>query len=344
MKKYRIGIVGATGAVGQEIINLLEKRNFPASEVRLLASARSAGREINIQGTKSKVLETTPDSFNDLEIAIFSAGSDNSIKYAPEAVKRGCVAIDNSSAFRMEENVPLIIPEINGDALDNHQGIIANPNCSSAVALMALYPLHKRFGLKRFLASTYQAVSGAGALGPICLDREISERNGIVFEGNSHDSAFAHPIAYNLIPHIDEFRDDGYTKEELKMRNESRKILDLSDLEVSCTCVRVPVYRAHSICINAEFRHTVNIPDARQVLSTFEGLDFVDEPKNKIYPMPINCSEKENCQVGRLRLDHALSNGLAFWVVGDQLWKGAALNAIQIAEHLIQKRSVRFIN
>ena len=344
MKKYRIGIVGATGAVGQEIINLLEKRNFPASEVLLLASARSAGREMNILGTSSKVLETTPDAFNDLEIAIFSAGSDNSIKFAPEAVKRGCVAIDNSSAFRMEKNVPLVIPEINGDALDNHQGIIANPNCSSAVALMALFPLHKRFGLRRFLASTYQAVSGAGALGPICLDREISEKNGIVFEGNSSESVFAHPIAYNLIPHIDEFRDDGYTKEELKMRNESRKILGLSELEVSCTCVRVPVYRAHSICINAEFRETVNIPDARQALNSFEGLDFVDDPKNKIYPMPINCSEKENCQVGRLRVDHALQNGLAFWVVGDQLWKGAALNAIQIAEHLIQKKSVRFFN
>ena len=244
----------------------------------------------------------------------------------------------------MEKNVPLVIPEINGDALDNHQGIIANPNCSSAVALMALFPLHKRFGLRRFLASTYQAVSGAGALGPICLDREISEKNGIVFEGNSSESVFAHPIAYNLIPHIDEFRDDGYTKEELKMKNESRKILGLSELEVSCTCVRVPVYRAHSICINAEFRQTVNIPDARQALNSFEGLDFVDDPKNKIYPMPINCSEKENCQVGRLRVDHALQNGLAFWVVGDQLWKGAALNAIQIAEHLIQKKSVRFFN
>ena len=188
--------------------------------------------------------------------------------------------------------------EINGDALDNHQGIIANPNCSSAVALMALFPLHKRFGLRRFIASTYQAVSGAGALGPICLDREISEKNGIVFEGNTSESVFAHPIAYNLIPHIDQFRDDGYTKEELKMRNESRKILELSELEVSCTCVRVPVYRAHSICINAEFHQTVNIPDARQVLNSFEGLDFVDDPKNKIYPMPINCSEKKTVRWG----------------------------------------------
>ena len=344
MKKYRIGIVGATGAVGQEIIKLLEKRDFPASEVRLLASERSAGREMNVLGNSTKVIEATPAAFEDLEIAIFSAGSENSLILIPEAVKKGCVAIDNSSAFRMKESVPLVIPEINGCDLDKHQGIIANPNCSSAVALMALFPLHQRFGLKRFIASTYQAVSGAGAMGPICLDREISEKTeGHPSETHS-ESVFAHPIAYNLIPHIDDFRDDGYTKEELKMRNESVKILGLKDLKVSCTCVRVPVYRAHSICISAEFKQNVNVPDARQALQSFDGLDFVDDPQNKVYPMPINCSEKENCQVGRLRLDHALSNGLAFWVVGDQLWKGAALNAIQIAESLIQRKSVRFIN
>lgn len=276
-------------------------------------------------------------------MAIFSAGSENSLNFAPQAVKRGCVAIDNSSAFRMDRTVPLVIPEINGDALEGHQGIIANPNCSSAVALMALYPLHKRFGLKRFIASTYQAVSGAGAMGPVCLDREISEKIG----GNVHDypqdSVFAHPIAFNLIPHIDEFREDGYTKEELKMKNESRKILGIDELNVSCTCVRVPVYRAHSISINAEFSKSVNVPDARQALKAFNGLDFIDDPASKSYPMPINCSERENCQVGRLRLDHALDNGLAFWVVGDQLWKGAALNAIQIAESMIDRKCIRYI-
>jgi aspartate-semialdehyde dehydrogenase len=344
LKKYRIGIVGATGAVGHEIIKLLEKRNFPASEVRLLASSRSAGQEMNVMGSASQVLETTPESFDNLDIAIFSAGSGNSQVFAPEAVKRRCVAIDNSSAFRMDPNVPLIVPEINEDEIESHQGIIANPNCSSVVALMALYPLHQRFGLTRFIASTYQAVSGAGAMGPISLDNEINKKNSTSTKGNQEESVFAHPIAFNLIPHVDEFRDDGYTKEELKMRNESRKILGISNLNVSCTCVRVPVYRAHSISITAEFKQSVNIPDARKVLNSFDGLDLVDDPAKNEYPMPINCSEKENCQVGRLRVDHALSNGLSLWVAGDQLWKGAALNAIQIAESLVQRKSLRFIS
>jgi len=344
LKKYRIAIVGATGAVGQEIIKLLEKREFPASDISLMASSRSAGREMEALGGTRKVMETTSDAFDGIDLAIFSAGSENSIKFAPEAVKRGCVAIDNSSAFRMDRNVPLVIPEINGDSLEGHRGIIANPNCSSAVALMALYPLHKRFGLKRFFASTYQAVSGAGAMGPISLDQEISQKIGGTPSGSPVDSAFVHPIAFNLIPHIDSFREDGYTKEELKMRNESRKILGLDALQVSCTCVRVPVYRAHSISINAEFEQSVNLPDAKKSLQGSEGIDYIDEPDKNNYPMPIYCSEKENCQIGRLRVDHAFSNGLALWVVGDQLWKGAALNAIQIAESLIERKSLRFIN
>ena len=344
MKKYRIGIVGATGAVGQEIISLLEKRDFPVGDLKLLASSRSAGKEIDAFGISSPVLETTPDSFEGLDFAIFSAGGDNSVKFAHEAVKRGCVAIDNSSAFRMDPDVPLVVPEINGDALENHHGIIANPNCSSAVALMALYPLHRRFGLKRFIASTYQAVSGAGASGPISLDQEIRGQFSAEPVVDKIDSAFTHPIAFNLIPHIDQFRADGYTKEELKMKNESRKILNLPELQVSCTCVRVPVYRAHSISINAEFQSRVNMPDARDALMQFQGLDFVDSPEKNLYPMPIDCSQVENCKIGRLRVDHALTNGLAFWVVGDQLWKGAALNAIQIAETMIERKCLRFIN
>ena len=343
MKKYRIGIVGATGAVGQEIISLLEKRDFPVGDLKLLASSRSAGKEMKAFGTNNEVLETTPESFDGLDFAIFSAGGDNSVKFAHEAVKRGCVVIDNSSSFRMDPDVPLVVPEINADALESHSGIIANPNCSSAVALMALYPLHRRFGLKRFVASTYQAVSGAGAAGPVSLDQEIREKNSSTLLSDKIESAFVHPIAFNLIPHIDQFREDGYTKEELKMKNESRKILGLADLKVSCTCVRVPVYRAHSISINAEFKSGVNLPDAREALQQFKGLDFVDEPMKNQYPMPIHCSEVENCQVGRLRVDHALDNGLAFWVVGDQLWKGAALNAIQIAETMIDRKCLRFI-
>ena len=344
MKKYRIGIVGATGAVGQEIITLLEKRNFPVGDLKLLASARSVGKEIQAFGTANKVEETTPESFDGLDFAIFSAGGDNSVEFAHESVKRGCVVIDNSSAFRMDPGVPLVVPEINADALEKHQGIIANPNCSSAVALMALYPLHRRFGLKKFIASTYQAVSGAGASGPISLDQEIREKTSSAPVADKIDSAFVHPIAFNLIPHIDQFREDGYTKEELKMKNESRKILGLPGLKVSCTCVRVPVYRAHSISISAEFKSGVNVPDAREALQQFAGLDLVDSPKDNLYPMPIECSEVENCKVGRLRVDHALDNGLAFWVVGDQLWKGAALNAIQIAEAMIERKCLRFIS
>jgi len=343
LKKYKLGIVGSTGAVGQEIIKLLEKREFPASEIRLLASARSAGSEMTVLGENLRVEETKPDSFNDLDFAIFSAGSDNSIKFAHESVKRNCVVIDNSSAFRMDSSVPLVVPEINPSDLDNHQGIIANPNCSSAIALMAIYPLHKRFGLKRFFASTYQAVSGAGAMGPISLDQEVQEMVTGAPVPNALPSVFPHPIAFNLIPHVDQFREDGYTKEELKMRNESRKILSLPNLKVSCTCVRVPVYRAHSISINAEFVNSVNLPDAKQALGSFSGLDFVESHEENVYPMPIYSSEKENCQVGRLRVDHASDNGLAFWVTGDQLWKGAALNAIQIAEELIKRDCLKKI-
>ena len=341
MKKYKIGIVGATGAVGQEIINLLEKREFPVSEARLLASSRSAGREIQACGNLEVVSETTPDSFKGLDIAIFSAGSQNTEIFADSASKNNCVVIDNSSAFRMEENVPLVIPEINGDELESHRGIISNPNCSTAVALMSLFPLHKRFGLKRFFASTYQAVSGAGAEGVAELDEQVKEKlSGQTGEPND-DPVFQHQIAFNLIPHIDSFREDGYTKEELKMRNETRKILQNPSIQVSCTCVRVPVYRAHSISINAEFDSPVNVPDARTALENFEGVELWDLPNALRYPMPIDYSEKEVCGVGRLRLDHGFKNALALWAVGDQLWKGAALNAVQIAEELIKRKCLK---
>ncbi len=343
MKKYRIGIVGATGAVGQEIIRLLEKREFPVAEARLLASARSAGREIQACGNLETVRETSAEAFNGLDMAIFSSGSQSSKEFAEVARRQGCVVIDNSSAFRMDADVPLVVPEINGDALETHRGLIANPNCSTAVALMGLYPLHKRFGLKRFIASTYQAVSGAGAAGVA----ELNDQTKTVLAEEPHepnpDSIFPHPIAYNLIPHIDDFREDGYTKEELKMSNESRKILGQPQLKVSCTCVRVPVYRAHSISINAEFEAPVNVPDAKEALEDFSGVELWDLPNALRYPMPINYTEKEVCGVGRIRVDHALTHGLAIWVVGDQLWKGAALNAIQIAEHLVKRNWLRFM-
>ena len=336
MKKYRIGIVGATGAVGQEIIRLLESRDFPVSEVRLLASERSAGREYEVCGNLETVRGTTPEAFESLDFAIFSAGGSISKQFVDLARKRGCVVIDNSSAFRMEDTVPLVVPEINPMAAERHKGVLANPNCTTAVTLMALYPLHKRFGLKSFFASTYQAVSGAGAGGITELESQIHAKKDS--EEEIAPSVFPHPIAFNLIPHVDEFREDGYTKEELKMRNKSRKILSYPNLRVSCTCVRVPVKRAHSISINAEFEHPVNVPDAKTAIEEFEGTEIWDLPNALRYPMPLDYSEKEACGVGRIRVDHVFENGLAFWVVGDQLWKGAALNAVQIAELLINKK------
>ena len=343
MKKYRIGIVGATGAVGQEIINLLENREFPASEVRLLASAKSVGVEMKVFGNIEKVRETTASSFEDLDIAIFSAGSEQSLEFAPLARENGCVAIDNSSAFRMEKKVPLVIPEINEEDLEIHEGIIANPNCSTAITLMGLYPLHKRFGLRKFFASTYQAVSGAGKAGLDILESELRSSLGLTQEHSSTiQSPFPHPIAHNLIPHIDVFREDGYTKEEVKMKNESRKILGMPSLPISCTCVRVPVIRSHSISINGEFQNSVNIPDARSAIESFEGTKLLDDPQQNLYPTPIQLAEQNFCGLGRLRIDQGFENGLSFWVVGDQLWKGAALNAIQIAESLIQRNCLSF--
>ena len=345
MKKYRIGIVGATGAVGQEIISLLEKREFPVAEARLLASANSAGRQMQACGNLETIQETTTDSFKDLDIAIFSAGSKQSLEFAEASRQHGCVVIDNSSAFRMDPLVPLVVPEINPEDLEKHQGIIANPNCSTALALMGLYPLHKRFGLKRFIASTYQAVSGAGAAGFDALENELKAQ--FAPEENSStatkDSPFPHPIAHNLLPHIDDFREDGYTKEELKMKNESRKILGNPALKVSCTCVRVPVYRAHSISLSAEFSQPVNVPDAKAAIEGFNGAELWDLPNANRYPTPLQYAEKEDCGVGRIRIDQAFDNGLSLWVVGDQLWKGAALNAIQIAETLVEKKCLKWM-
>ncbi len=338
---YRIGIVGATGAVGQELLRLLHERSFPASELVLLASSRSAGKTITFGDRSWTVQETTPEAFEGLDMAIFSAGGSVSKALAPEAVKRGCTVVDNSSAFRMDEGVPLVVPEINAVALEGHKGLIANPNCSTAVALMGLYPLHKAFGLKRFFAATYQAVSGVGDAG--IPELRAQARAILNDEPVPAPEAFPHPIAFNLLPHVDVFFDDGYTKEEHKMLNESRKIMDLPQLRASTTCVRVPVFRAHSIAVHAEFEQPVNITTAREAITGFEGAELHDDPATNRYPMPLEYSEKVRCGVGRIRIDSALDNGLALWVVGDQLWKGAALNAIQIAETLHAKGIVKAI-
>jgi len=334
---YNVGIVGATGAVGQELIELLHARKFPIKQLTLLASARSAGKLIHFQDKSWTVVEATPAAFDDLDIAIFSAGGTLSKNLAPEAVRRNCVVIDNSSAFRMDPDVPLVVPEINAEALDVHQGIIANPNCSTAITLMGLYPLHQEFGLKRFWASTYQAVSGAGAAGMHELETQIRDW---VNAKPMKVEAFPHPIAFNLLPHVDVFFDDGYTREEMKMVNESRKILTLPQLQATCTCVRVPVLRAHSMSINAEFTKPVDVNRARAAIAAFAGAEIVDDPAQLQYPMPKDYAGKVNCGVGRIRKDLALDNGLALWIVGDQLWKGAALNAIQIGEALIERGKV----
>ena len=335
---YSIGILGATGAVGQEIIRLFYERNFPIKELRLLASARSAGKTQRYGNQSWTIEEATPESFDGLDVAIFSAGGNQSLKYASEAVARDCIVIDNSSAFRMDPKVPLVIPEINPDAVDDHDGIIANPNCSTAIALMGLYPLHKAFGLKSFIASTYQAVSGSGAGGLIELETQVKSW---VKKEPLQKEVYPHQIAFNLLPHVDAFLDDGYTKEEMKLSNEGRKILGMEKLRVTCTCVRVPVLRAHSISISAEFERPVDVEAARDAIRGFKGADLVDDPENLVYPMPIDYSEVIPCGVGRIRKDNVFENGLAFWVTGDQLWKGAALNAIQIAELLHERGNMK---
>ena len=328
-----VAIAGATGAVGVEMIKTLAKRNFPLSKLTLLASARSVGKTMSFRGQDLTVQELTKSSFDGVDIALFSAGGGISKEFAPAAARAGCVVVDNSSAFRMDDSVPLVIPEINPADVKRHKGIIANPNCTTAVTLMALYPLHQVFAVKRIFASSYQAVSGTGAKAIEELERQVEQ---IVSGGTVTKEVYPHQIAFNVLPHVDSFLSDGYTKEEMKMQNEGRKIMHHPTFVASVTCVRVPVYRAHSVAVSAEFEKPVTVDAARAVLSTAPGLDLVDAPEKNEYPLPLYAAEKYNCQVGRIRKDCAMENGLCFWVSGDQLLKGAALNAVQIAEELIK--------
>ena len=328
-----VAVVGATGAVGIEMIRTLEKRKFPVGKLTLLASARSAGKKLKFRGKDVTVGELTQDSFKGVDIALFSAGGSISKEFAPIAAKAGCVVVDNSSAFRMDAAVSLVIPEINAADVKKHQGIIANPNCTTAITLMALYPLHQAFGVKRIFASSYQAVSGTGAKAIEELKRQVGE---IVAGRPATKAVYPHQIAFNVLPHIDSFLPTGYTKEEMKMENEGRKIMHHPAFRASVTCVRVPVYRSHSIAVSAEFEKPVSVAAARKVLAKAPGLNLVDEPENRKYPMPLFTSEKDNCEVGRIRKDCALDNGLCFWVCGDQLLRGAALNAVLIAEELLK--------
>ena len=330
-KSYHIAIVGATGAVGAELLRVLERRNFPVASLRAISSARSIGKSVRFHDESIPVQELAEYSFDKIDIAFFSAGGEVSRKFVPVARLAGAIAVDNSSVFRMDSDVPLVIPEINAADAYNHSGVIANPNCTTAIALMAIYPLHRAFGVHRVFAASYQAVSGSGAR---AIDELREQVKNALQDRQLIAEVYAHPIAFNLLPHVDSFLESGYTKEEMKMQNEGRKIMHLPEFRASVTCVRVPVYRAHSVAINAEFDQPVSVERAREVLAKAPGLELVDEPENNRYPMPITVAEKDNCQVGRVRVDCAFDNGLSFWVSGDQLLKGAALNAVQIAELL----------
>jgi aspartate-semialdehyde dehydrogenase len=329
MKDYHIAIVGATGAAGTELLRVLERRNFPVASLRAIGSARSVGKSVRFREEPIPIEKLGDQSFDKIDIAFFSAGGDVSRNYVPIACQSDAIAIDKSSAFRMDPHVPLVIPEINAEDVRQNRGVIANPNCTTTVMLMALHPLHRVFGVRRVFATSFQAVSGSGARGIEELKRQVA--------ANDLERAaefYPHPIAFNLLPHIDSFLESGYTKEEAKMQDETRKIMHLPELRVSTTCVRVPVYRAHSVAVSAEFEGSVSVEQAREVLAKAPGLELVDEPQSNRYPMPLSVAGKDNCQVGRVRLDCAFENGLSFWVSGDQLLKGAALNAVQIAELL----------
>lgn len=328
-----VAVVGVTGAVGLEMLETLEKRNFPVSSIKLLASARSAGRKMKFKGEEITVEELTKDSFKGVDYALFSAGGSISEAYAQACVDSGAVMIDNSSAFRMVDTVPLVIPEINPEDAFKHQGIIANPNCTTAIMAVAVYPLHVAKKVRRLVCSTYQAASGGGA--PAM--QELIDQTRAVLDGKPVEvKVMAQQIAFNLFPHIDVFKENGYTKEEMKMVNETRKIMHAPEMQITCTSVRVPVLRAHSESINLEFEDEITPEEARAIISKAPGVVLCDDPANKVYPMPINATGKYDVLVGRIRQDISRNDkrGLDLFVSGDQLLKGAALNAVQIAEVL----------
>ena len=339
MKKYNVAILGATGAVGSEFLKLIEERDFPFAELRLLASTRSAGTKLTVCGKEYAVEEAVPDSFKDIDIALFAGGS-ISKTFAPYAVQAGAVVIDNSSTFRMDPEVPLVVPEVNPEDILKHKGIIANPNCSTIIMVMALKPLYDLARIKRIVVSTYQAVSGAGKEG---ID-ELTDETKAYAEGRemvphilpSASLAKHFPIAFNLIPQIDVFQDNLYTKEEMKMVNETHKILHDYDIGITATTVRVPVYRSHSESVNVEFEKDLDLEAMRKAIDAFPGIHMMDDPQNQVYPMPLYTSGDNDCSVGRLRRDFSQPNTFNFWVVGDQIRKGAALNTLQIAETMIK--------
>jgi aspartate-semialdehyde dehydrogenase len=329
MRTHNVAVAGATGLVGRKIVQVLEERRFPVADIVFLASERSVGKELNFGGTVHRVKRLTPESFRGVEIAFFAVGATVSKEIVPAAVRSGTVVIDNSSAFRMEDSVPLVVPEVNRRMIFHHKGIIANPNCSTIQMVVPLKPLHDRWIIKRVVVSTYQAVTGAGHWGILQLEKEI-------VYGEPNPIRFPHQIALNVVPEVDVFSDDGYTREEHKMIRETKKILGDNSIKVQPTCVRVPVFGGHSESVNVEFEKRFEIDQVREVLRTAPGVVLQDDPGAHIYPMPVHVEERDEVFVGRIRRDETVHHGISFWVVADNLRKGAATNAIQIAEELLK--------
>lgn len=332
-KQFNVAIAGATGAVGELMIQVLEERNFPVGEMRFLASSRSAGKVLKWKGNDLAIQEMTKDSFKGIDIALFSAGGGRSKEFAPAAVDAGAVVVDNSSAFRMEDDVPLVVPEVNPEDIGMYtkRGIIANPNCTTIIMIVALKPLYNYSRVKRVVVSSYQSSSGAGAQAMAELIRQTKDWSA----GKPLEvSAFQHQLLFNVIPHIDSFSENGYTKEEMKMHNETRKMLHDDQIRVSATCVRVPVLSAHSEAVTIETEGEITAEKARELFNAAPGVEVLDDPASNTYPMPLFVAGQDTCYVGRIRKDYSADNALSFWVVGDQLRKGAATNAIQIAEIL----------
>ncbi|MFH1559974.1 MAG: aspartate-semialdehyde dehydrogenase [Chloroflexota bacterium] len=333
---YHVAIVGATGLVGGEFLRVLEQRSFPMDTLRLYASDRSAGRKLPFMGELLGVVETAEDSFDGVDIALFSAGSDISKRFSPIAAKAGAVVIDNSSAFRMDPQVPLVVPEVNPEDIRLNQGIIANPNCSTIQMVVALNPLHRVNPIKRIIVSTYQAVSGTGSNAM----EELHQQTALIMEGKKEQidpQAYPHQIAFNALPFVESFLENDYTTEEWKMVEETRKIMHVPEMPVCATCVRVPVYIGHGEVVNVEFEHPMSPQDAREILSRAPGVKVLDSPKENLYPLPIWSAGTDDVFVGRIREDVSHPNGLAMWIVADNLRKGAALNAVQIAEVMVKE-------
>ena len=334
MKRYRVAIVGATGLVGQEFIKILEQRNFPAESISLLASDRSAGKKMFVSHREIEVQETVPESFQGIDIALFSAGAEISRHFSPMAARAGAVVIDNSSAFRMTPAVPLVVPEVNPEDIKWHKGIIANPNCSTIQMVVALHPLHKVNPIKRIIVDTYQAVSGTGST---ALEELTTQAKQVLDGQNTIPHVYPHQIAFNILPEIDVFLDNRYTKEEWKMLEETRKIMHADNIAISATCVRVPVFTGHSESVHVEFSQPISPDEARQILSQAPGVKVLDDPVISLYPQAWSAAGTDEVFVGRIRQDSSHPKGLAMWIVADNLRKGAALNTIQIAEEMIKE-------